>query len=102
MNPYPTIFIIAVVLLFATGVYSLLVTKNLMRVLISIEVITKAVTLLLVGAGYISGNMAKAQAYVVTVIIIEVMLLVIATGLVLGVYRANDSLNTGNINNLKG
>lgn len=102
MSLNPTIFITAVVLILATGIYSIFVTRNLMRILISIEILTKGVTLLLIGAGYLSGNMAQAQAYVVTIIIIEVILLVIATGIVLGIYRANESLNTNNINNLKG
>lgn len=96
------LFIIAVVLLFAIGLYSLIVTHNLMRILISIEILTKGVTLLLIAVGYVSGNMAAIQAYVITIIIIEVVLLVIATGIILGAYRANGTLNTHDLNNLKG
>jgi NADH:ubiquinone oxidoreductase subunit K len=92
------IFIISVVLIFAIGIYSLLVTHNLMRILISIEILTKGVTLLLIVAGYISKNMAMAQAYVITVIIIEVVLMAVATGLVLGLFRANGTLDTRKMN----
>ena len=92
------IFIISVVLIFAIGIYSLLVTHNLMRILISIEILTKAVTLLLIVAGYVSKNMALAEAYVITVIIIEVVLMAVATGLVLGLFRANGTLDTRKMN----
>jgi NADH:ubiquinone oxidoreductase subunit K len=95
-------FAITVVLLFTIGIYSLIVTKNLMRILISVEILTKGVSLLMIGVGYLTDNLATAQAYIITVIIIEVVLLVIATGIVLGIYRNNESLNTRNINNLKG
>lgn len=92
------IFIVAVVLIFGIGIYSLLVTHNLMRILISIEILTKGVTLLLIVAGYVSGKMDLAEAYVITVIIIEVVLLAVATGLVLGLSRINETLDTRKMN----
>jgi NADH-quinone oxidoreductase subunit K len=96
------ILIIGTALIFVTGIYSLLVTRNLIRILLSLDILTKGVTLMLIGAGYINGNMATAQAYVITIIILEVVLLVIATGIVLGVYRSNGTLDTHKLNNLKG
>jgi NADH:ubiquinone oxidoreductase subunit K len=96
------IFIIAAALLFVTGLYSLLVTRNLLRIVISLEILTKGVTLIMLGAGYINGNMATAQAYVITIIILEIVILVIAMGIVLGVYRLNGTLDTHKLNNLKG
>ena len=96
------LFLIAVVLLFAIGVYSLLVTTNLIRILVSMEILTKGVTLLMIGVGYATGRMAEAEAYVITIIVIEVVLLAIATGIVLGVYRNNGEIFTRNIKNLRG
>lgn len=102
MSLVVAVFIISIVLLFVIGFYSLLVTRNLIRILISVEILTKGVTLLMVVAGYLTNKMAQAEAYIITIIIIEVVLLAIATGISLGVYRANDDLNTKNLNNLKG
>ena len=96
------LFIIGVALLFAVGIYSLLVTTNLIRILVSIEILTKGVTLLMVGAGYATGKMVEAEAYVITIIVIEVVLLAIATGIVLGVYRDNGEIYTRSIKNLRG
>ncbi len=97
-----TLFVITAVLLLAIGLYSMVVTRNLMRILISVEILTKSVTLLMIGAGYMTGNMAAAQAYVIGIIVIEVMILVVATGIVFGVYKNNQTLDTGKLNNLKG
>lgn len=96
------LFVIAAALLLIVGVYSLVVTRNLLRVLMSVEILTKAVTLVMIGAGYATGNMAAAQSFVITIIVIEVMVLVVATGIVFGVYKNNQSLDTRNLNNLRG
>ncbi len=102
MNLFFAILIVAVVLVVGIGIYSLIATRNLLRISLSVEILMKGATLLLIGAGYLTGDMATAQAYVITAIIIEVVLLVVATGIVLGVYRANGTLNTRELNNLKG
>lgn len=96
------LFITAVALILAIGIYSLVVTRNLMRILISVEILTKAVTLLMIAAGYFVGNMAAAQSFVITIIILEVVLLVVLTGILLGAYKANGTLDTRKLNNLKG
>jgi len=74
------LFVLSIVLIFITGIYCLLVTRNLLRVLIALEVLTKAVTLLLILAGYLSGQLPLAQAFVITLIIIEVVVVVVAAG----------------------
>ena len=59
-----------VVLLFVIGIYCVLLTYNLIRALIGLEILVKAVTLLLVVAGYVSGREALAQSLVITLIVI--------------------------------
>ncbi len=102
MTLLSALFIISALLVLATGLYSMIVTRNLMRILISVELLTKSVTLLMIGAGYLTGNMAAAQSYVITIIVVEVMILVVATGIVFGVYKENGTLDTHKLNNLRG
>ena len=97
-----TLFAIAALMLMVIGLYGIVVTRNLLHILLSVEILTKAVTLLMIGAGYFTGNMAAAQAYVITIIVIEVMILVVATGIVYGVHKNNGTLDTNQLNNLKG
>ena len=93
---------IFIVLLFMIGFYCLLATFNLMRLLIALELMIKAVTLLIIYAGYQSQQLALAQSLVITLIVIEVVVMVVAVGVVLGLHRYHDSLNTKDIKLLKG
>jgi NADH:ubiquinone oxidoreductase subunit K len=96
------LFLIAIVALFIIGIYTIIATRNLIRTLLGLELTTKAVTLLFILIGFLSGRTGIAQALVITVIIIEVVVIAIAAGLVLGVFRHHHSLDTRNLRNMKG
>lgn len=91
-----------ITILFIAGLYCVIVTRNLMRTLIGLEILTKGVTLLLIVSGYAASHTALAQALVITLIVIEVVVIAIAAGVVLSVYRHTGSLDAGNLRNLKG
>jgi NADH:ubiquinone oxidoreductase subunit K len=91
-----------VVLLFVSGLYCMLGTYNLVRVLIGAELCNKAVTLLIILAGYACGNLALAQSIVITLLAIEVVLVVVAGGVIICLYRQYGSLDVRNLRNLKG
>ena len=90
------------VLLMVDGLWCMLATYNLLRMLIGLEVLMKSVTFILIVAGFLSGRMALAQAMVITVIVIEVVIVVAAAGIILGLFRKSDSLNIRGTRNLKG
>ena len=81
------IVLISSVLLLTVGFYSLLRTRNLIRSLIAMEILTKAVTLLIIGAGQAAGRMALAQALAITLIIVEVVVIVVAVSIVVGIHK---------------
>ena len=93
---------IFIIVLFIIGVYCMLASYNLIRVLIGLELVIKAVTLLFVLAGYVSGHLALTQALVITLIVVEVVLIAIAVGVVLGIHSHNGSLDVREIRKLKG
>lgn len=93
---------ISIVLLFIIGIYCVLASYNLIRVLIGIEILIKAVTLLIIVAGCQSQQMALAQALVITLIVVEAVVITVAVGVVLGIHRHNNSLDVRKIRNLKG
>jgi multisubunit Na+/H+ antiporter MnhC subunit len=90
------------IMLFVIGIYCVLATFNLMRALIGLEILIKAVTLLLVVAGYITQHEALAQSLVITLIVIEAVIMTVAVGVVLGIHSHNNSLDVRKIRNLKG
>ena len=91
-----------VVMLFIAGLYCILVTRNLMRVLIGLELLTKGVTILLIVAGYMTGRVALAQAIVITLIVIEVVVMAVMAGVILNIYKHAGSLDASNIKTLRG
>jgi Multisubunit Na+/H+ antiporter, MnhC subunit len=84
------------------GIYCLVATRNFIRALVGLELMTKAVTLLIVVTGYASGRLALAQALVITLIVVEVVVISVAAGIILGVFRHTDSLDIRKSRNLKG
>ena len=96
------LFSIGVILLGIIGIYCVLATYNLVRALIGLEILVKAVTLLLVLAGYISGHEALAQSLVITLIVIEVVVMTVAIGVIFGIRGNTGDLDARKIRNLKG
>ena len=91
-----------IVILFIIGFYCLLVTFNLIRALIGLELLIKAVTLLLVLVGYVTGHEALAQSLVITLIVMEVVIIAVAAGIILGLHRHNKGLDVRHLRSLKG
>lgn len=95
-------YAIGIALLFIIGFYCIIVTLNLVRALIGLEILTKAVTLLLILAGKVSGQETLAQSFVITLIIIEVVVVVIAAGIVIGIFRKYGSVDVNLFKRIRG
>ena len=96
------VFGIGVVLVVVTGLYSLVTTQSLIRALIGLEILTKAVTLLIIMAGHITGRIALAQALAITLIVVEVAVIPVGVGIVVRLYSHTRSVEAAQLQNLKG
>ena len=96
------VLLVTAAVLFAIGVYCVYASHNLIRILIGIELLTKAVTLLLVSAGAVTGRVAMAQTLVITLIVMEVVAIVVAAGIVIGAFRETGAIDTDGLHELKG
>lgn len=90
------------VMLMIIGLYCIFVSENVIRIIIGIEVLTKAATLAIVLAGYLTGREALAQCLAITLIIVEVAVIAVASGITVGIFRQNGSLDTSELKSLKG
>lgn len=95
-------FLVFIILLFITGIYCILVSFNLIRALIGLEILIKAATLLIILAGYICQRTALAQAIVITLIVIEIVVMVVAGGIAFWAFRYNKTIDPRRLSNLKG
>jgi len=97
-----TLFIIAIVLIAAAGIYFLIATHNMIRVLLALELLIKSITLLIALAGTMNGEMALAQSFIITLIIIEVVVTATGAGIVIAVHSRSGSLDLRELTKLKG
>jgi len=91
----------AAVLLFI-GLYCLLAMRNLIKLFIGVEVISKAVSLALVATGYAKDHILVAQALAVTFIVVEVSMVATALAIIINVTRHTKSLDIRKLAKLKG
>jgi len=93
---------IFIILVDICGIYCLLVTFNIIRAIIGVEILIKSTTLLIILAGYITKQTALAQSMVITLIVIEVAIMVVAGGIALWAFRHNNTIDPRRLSNLKG
>ena len=93
---------IAIVLVSLAGIYCIIVSFNLIRALIGVELLMKAATLSIILVGYMTANMGFAQALVITLIVIEVVVMVVAGGIILNIFRHAETIDARELRELKG
>ena len=90
-----TVILLAVsAALFAVGLAGLIGRTNLIRMVIGLEFMGKGASLVLVTAGYASGDTGVSQAVVFTLIAIEAVVAAVALALVILVKRTTGSLDS--------
>lgn len=92
----------ATVMLVVTGLYCIIVTSNLIRALVGAEIMIKGITLLIIYVGKITGKIALCQELVITLIVIEVVVMVVAGGIILSIFRNSGHIDAKKLNELKG
>lgn len=94
--------LLAGLLLILSGCFCLIRTYHILKIIIAMELSMKAVTLFFILAGYINGNMALSEAFVITIIVIEVVVTLVASGVAVDLYKKYGTLDVRNLRNLKG
>jgi NADH:ubiquinone oxidoreductase subunit K len=91
-----------IILILIVGFYYILVTRNLIRILLGIEIITKAALLAIIVVGYITNNLPLAQTLAIIMIVIEVFVVAITAGIIIQIYKRTGSVDARKIRNLRG
>ncbi len=89
-------------ILFFTGLYTLLFSRNLIRLLIGLEIVIKAVTLMLVSIAWSTGSQALGQSLFITMLVIEVVVAVIVLAFIVNMYRYSETLDIRSLTRLRG
>jgi len=89
-------------LLIFTGIYCLLTMRNLIKLFIAVEVISKGVSLVIIATSAVKNSILLAQSLAITYIVVEVSLVATALALIINIYKKNKSLDVRSLSKLKG
>ena len=95
------IIVIGVLGLIGIGLYGLLITRNLIKVVVALQVLVKGALLALVVAGTASGKINLGQSLAVMVIVVDTVVAVIGLALALQVKRRMGTLDVKELATLK-
>jgi multisubunit Na+/H+ antiporter MnhC subunit len=90
------------ILLVMVGVYMLILYRNLLRLIVGVEIISKGVTLVFLSVGIYRQDIGFIQALLVNFIIVETVLAAIMLALVVGAQKIYRSLDIRNLSKLRG
>lgn len=97
----PTIAFIAVIGLLLIGFYGLLITRNLIKVVVALQVLVKGAIIALVLAGRMNGQVNLGQSMALTVIVADTIVAVLGLALAVQVRRHIGSLDLKNLTSLR-
>lgn len=99
--PIPFIVFLAVLSLAGVGFYCLLFTRNLIKVVVALQLIVKGVVLAFILSGYINNDQSTAQTMALTVIVADTIVAVVGLALAVQIRLRTGSLDLKNLSKLK-
>ncbi len=97
----PLLAAVAVLGLIGTGLLGLLVTRNLIKVVVGLQVLVKGAMLALVLAGRLAGQLQIGQSMALTVIVADTIVSVVALALAVQVRRQFGTLDLRALSTLR-
>lgn len=88
--------------LVGVGIYGLLIQRNLIKLVVALQIMVKGTLLALVAAGHIQGQVAISQSLALTVIVVDTIVAVVGLALAVQVRRALGTLDVQALTKLKG
>ncbi len=98
---FQSIGLIAVIGLIGIGIYGLLITRNMIKVIVALQILVKGVLIAFILAGSMQAKVNQAQSLALTVLIADTVVAVIALGLAVQVRKAFGSLDIKELTELK-
>lgn len=96
------ITMVGVIGLLGAGFYGLLVSRNLIKMVVALQILVKAALLGLVAAGNYNGQINLAQSLALTVIIADTIVAVMGIAMGVQIRRRMNTLDVRELSTLKG
>jgi NADH-quinone oxidoreductase subunit K len=96
-----TITILTILGLIGIGLYCVLISKNLIKVVVGLQIGIKGAMLAMVLAGKLTGNVSLGQSLALTVIVADTIVAVVALALAVQVKRRLGTLDLSQLSSLR-
>ncbi len=97
----PTLAVVAVLGLLGVGLYGLLIVRNLIKVVVAMQIMVKGAMVALILAGRATGQLQTGQTLALTVIVADTIVSVVALALAVQVRRAFGTLDAQALTTLR-
>ena len=97
----PQVLIAAAFLLASVGIYGLLISRNLIKIVVALQIMTKGALLILVVAGSMNDQIGISQSMALMVIIVDTIVAVIGLALAVQVRRHVGTLDVKALTSLR-
>ena len=94
--------LIGVIALLGAGFYGLLVSRNLIKLVISLQILVKAALVGLIAAGNVSGQINLGQSLAITVLVADTVVAVVGIALGVQIRRRLGTLDVRDLSKLRG
>ncbi len=101
LSPF-TIALVGVIGLLGIGFYGLMASRNLIKVVVALQILVKGALLGLVAAGSTNGQIGVSQSMALTVIVADTIVAVMGIALGVQVRRRSGSLDVSALSRLRG
>lgn len=88
-------------LVLGLGLLCLMTGRNMLKMLIGLEVVVQGIVLSLVNGGFINGNIALGQSMAITVIAVDVVVVALGLSLIVLTHRIYKTTEVDNLTHLK-
>lgn len=96
------ILLISAFILLGIGLYGLLIIRNMIKIVIAIQIMVKGAMLALVVAGNLNGQLNLGQSLAVAVITADTIVAIIGLALAIRIQQTTNTLDIDKTVNLKG
>ncbi len=90
------------VLLFLIGLFCLLTRRNVIKQVFGLKIMLQGVTLSLVHAAHLRGDVRSAETMVISALVVETVVIAIALALIVNVFRHYPSGDIDRLDRLRG
>jgi NADH-quinone oxidoreductase subunit K len=96
-----SILLVAIIGLLAVGLYAVLISRNLIKIVVGLQILVKGAMLAMIAAGQLAGQVAVGESLALTVIVADTIVAVVGLALAVQVRRRFGTLDVRALSMLK-